>query len=468
MNLTFYGGVREVTGSKHVLEVGNERVLLDCGMFQGRRAQARQRNSRLPFKAKAIRSVILSHAHIDHSGILPVLVRRGFRGPIYATPATCDVVAHMLADSAKIQVADTKYVNRKHRKRGLPLVKALYGPKMADRTIGMLRGRPYGEEFIAAPGVRVRFLDAGHILGSALPVVEATENGRTVRIGYAVDLGRKNLPILRDPEPMEGIDYLVIESTYGNRFHDNIRDAGRQLAGVINRTYKRSGKVIIPAFALERTQEVVYILNDLWNEGEIPSLPVYVDSPLATRVTEVFRRHTDCFDAEAQLRLREDSDLFGYRQLSFVRDVRQSKKLNDSTKSCIIIAASGMCESGRIVHHLRHHIGNPNTTIVFVGFTARHTLGRKIVERQPVVRIWGVEKHLRAEVVVLDAFSAHADRRDLIAYAKRAAPGLKGVFIVHGEEEQSMALAEALSGEGIPGVKVPHIGETVANLEAGV
>jgi metallo-beta-lactamase family protein len=453
--------VREVTGSKHILEVGREKVLLDCGMFQGRRAEAKEKNSRLPFDPRTIRSVILSHAHIDHSAILPVLVRRGFDGPIYATPATCDVAAHMLEDSAKIQVADAKYVNRKHRKWGKPPVKALYGPKMVRKTLDLFRDRPYGQEFDAAPGVRVRFLDAGHILGAALPVIEARENGRTVRIGYAVDLGRKNLPILRDPEPMEGIDYLIIESTYGNRMHEDIRDAGKRLAEIINHTYQRSGKVLIPAFALERTQEVVYILNDLWNEGEIPSLPVYVDSPLATRVTGVFRKHPECFDAEARLRLREDSDLFGYRQLTFIRDVRQSKKLNDSTRPCIIIAASGMCESGRIIHHLRHHIGDPNTTIVMVGFTAQHTLGRRIVERQPEVRIWGEYKTLRAEVVVLDAFSAHADRQDLIEYASHTASTLKGVFIVHGEEKQSLALAEALQGEGIRGVMVPHMGETV-------
>ena len=461
MKLTFYGGVREVTGSKHILEVGRERVLLDCGMFQGRRAEARERNSRLPFNAKLIRSVILSHAHIDHSGILPVLVRNGFDGPIYATPATCDVAGHMLADSAKIQVADAKYVSRKHRKRGLPPVRALYSPRQADKALSLFRGKPYGKEFDAGPGVKVRFLDAGHILGSALPVIEARENGRTRRIGYAVDLGRKNLPILRDPERMEGIDYLIIESTYGNRLHDRIENAAKQLAALINQTYQHGGKVIIPAFALERTQEVVYILNRLWNEGEIPSLPVYVDSPLATRVTQVFRRHPECFDAEARLQLREDSDLFDYRQLTFVRDVRQSKKLNNSRKPCIIIAASGMCENGRVLHHLRHNIGDPDTTVVFVGFTARHTLGRKIAERQPVVRIYGEEKELRARVEVLDAFSAHADRNDLIEYAGHVAGTLKGVFIVHGEEEQSLSLAEALKGEGVPGVKVPHVGETV-------
>lgn len=461
MKLTFHGAVREVTGSKHILEVGRERVLLDCGMFQGRRSEAREKNSHLPFNAKTIRSVILSHAHIDHSGILPVLVKKGYHGPIYATPATCDVAAHMLEDSAKIQVADAKYINRKHKKWGKPPVKILYSPKMTEKTLQLFRGRPYGQEFDAAPGVKVKFLDGGHILGSALPVIEAVENGRTVRIGYAVDLGRKNLPILRDPEYMGGIDYLIIESTYGNRMHEPIQNAGKQLAEVINRTYRRGGKVLIPAFALERTQEIVYILNDLWNEGDIPSLPVYVDSPLATKVTAVFRRHPECFDAEARLRLREDSDLFGYKQLTFIRDVRQSKKLNNSTKPCIIIAASGMCESGRIIHHLRHNISDPNTTIVMVGFAARHTLSRRIVERQPEVRIWGEMKPLRAEVVVLDAFSAHADSRDLMDYVRHAAPTLKGVFIVHGEEEQSLALAQSLSGEGIPGVKVPHVNETV-------
>ncbi len=461
MNWTFHGGVREVTGSKHILEVGRERVLFDCGMFQGRRAESTRRNMHLPFEANSVRSVVLSHAHIDHSGILPVLVRDRFRGPIYATPATCDVTAHMLADSAKIQVADAKYVTKKHKKHGLPQVRPLYGMRQAERTIDLMRDRPYGEEFEVAPGVRVRFLDAGHILGSAVTVVEASEDGRTVRIGYAVDLGRKNLPILRDPQPMEGLDFLVIESTYGSRLHDNIQNAAKQLADVINRTYRRGGKVIIPAFALERTQEIVYILNNLWNEGSIPSLPVYVDSPLAKNVTEVFRRHPECFDPEARLRLREDSDLFGYRQLTYVRDVRESKKLNHSTRPCIIIASSGMCEGGRIVHHLRNHMQDPATSIVFVGFTADHTLGRKIVERHPVVRIFGDEKPLRAEVVVLDAFSAHADRRDLIAYAKGSGTTLKGVFVVHGEEEQSLSLAEALGNEGIPGVSVPHAGETV-------
>lgn len=460
MKLTFHGAVREVTGSKHILEAGAEKVLFDCGMFQGRRAESTRRNSRLPFDAREVRSVILSHAHIDHSGVLPVLVRDGFRGPIYATSATCDVAAHMLADSAKIQMADAKFMTRRHKRRGLPPVRPLYSMRHVEKTVSMLRSRPYGEEFDAAPGVRVKFLDAGHILGSAISVVQARENGRTVRIGYAVDLGRKNLPILQDPQPVENLDYLIIESTYGNRLHENILDAGKQLAQIINRTHRRSGKVIIPAFALERTQEIVYILNDLWNEGDIPSLPVYVDSPLATGVTEVYRRHPECFDAEARLRLREDSDLFGYRQLTYVRNVRQSKKLNNSTKPCIIIAASGMCEGGRILHHLRHHAGDPATTIVIVGFTAKHTLSRAIAERRPVVKIYGEETPLRAEVVAIDAFSAHADRHDLITCVKRTSSTLKGVFIVHGEEEQSFSLAEALENEGIPGVTVPHLGET--------
>jgi metallo-beta-lactamase family protein len=421
---------------------------------------ARERNSKLPFDPKSLRSVILSHAHIDHCGILPVLARGRYRGPIYATPATADVAEHMLLDSAKIQGYDAKYLNRKHKKWGLPPVKPLYNSVHVDKTLRLFRGKDYGEEFDAAPGVRARFLDAGHILGSGLPVIEARENGRTLRIGYAVDLGRKNLPILRDPEPMEGLDYLVIESTYGDRLHEDIQNATAKLARVVNETYKRSGKVLIPAFALERTQEIVYILNNLWNEGLIPSLPVYVDSPLATEVTKVFRRHPECFDAEARLLLREDSDLFGYRQLRYVRDARQSKKLNKSTEPCIIIASSGMCESGRIVHHLRHHMGNPNTTIVMVGFTAEHTLGRKIVERQPTVRIFGRETALRAQVVVFDAFSAHADRNDLIEYAKGTATSLKGAFVVHGEEGQSLALVEALSELGIPEVVAPHIGES--------
>lgn len=460
MRLTFFGGTREVTGSKHILEVGGEKVLLDCGMFQGRRAEARERNSKLPFEPKSLRSVMLSHAHIDHCGVLPVLARGRYRGPIYATPATTDVAEHMLLDSAKIQGYDAKYLNRKHKKWGLPPVKPLYDVRHVERTVSLFRGKDYGEEFDAAPGVRVRFLDAGHILGSGLPVIEAREDGRTVRIGYAVDLGRKNLPILRDPEPMEGLDYLVIESTYGNRLHEDIRNATEKLARVVNETYKRSGKVLIPAFALERTQELVYILNNLWNEGLIPSLPVYVDSPLATEVTKVFRRHPECFDAEARLLLQEDRDLFGYRQLTYIKDARRSKKLNKSAEPCIVIASSGMCESGRIVHHLRHHIGDPNTTIVMVGFTAEHTLGRRIVERRPSVRIFGEDRPLRAEVVVFDAFSAHADRNDLIEYAKGTASSLKGAFVVHGEEEQSLALAGALSELGIPEVTVPHIGES--------
>jgi len=461
MNWTFYGGVREVTGSKHILQVGKERILFDCGMFQGRRAESTIRNSRLPFSATSIGSVILSHAHIDHSGVLPVLVRSGFHGPIYATPATCDVVECMLKDTAKIQMADAKFVSKINARIGQPEVRPLYTEKHVQKTLFLLRSKRYEEEFDAAPGIRVRFLDAGHILGSAVSVIEASEQGRTVLIGYAVDLGRKNLPILRDPQPMEGLDYLIIESTYGDRLHDEIQNAAGQLAEVINRTYNRSGKIIIPSFALERTQEIIYILNELRDAGAIPDVRIYVDSPLATDVTNVFRRHPECFDAQAIQRLREDGDLFGYRRVSYLRSVQESKRLNHSTEPCIIIASSGMCESGRVLHHLRNHIQDPATTIIIVGFTAKDTLGRKIAERQPTVRIFGEEHPLRAEVVVFDAFSAHADRRDLIAYAKRTSSTLKGVFVVHGEEEQSLSLANALIAEGISQTEVPQAGETV-------
>ncbi|MFH1421661.1 MAG: MBL fold metallo-hydrolase [Planctomycetota bacterium] len=461
MKWTFYGGVREVTGSKHILEVGREKVLFDCGMFQGKRSESVEKNSHLPFNAISLRSVVLSHAHIDHCGILPVLVQQGFRGPIYATSATCDVASHMLMDSAKIQTADAKFINKKHKKRGLPPIKILYGIKQAEKTITLLRKREYGKEFDAAPGVQVRFLDAGHILGSAVCEIKATENSSTVKIGYAVDLGRKNLPILRDPQHMEGLDYLVIESTYGNRLHDKIENASAQLTQIINNAYRNSGKIIIPAFALERTQEIIYILNELWNKRNIPAMHVYVDSPLASKVTEVFRRHSDCFDTEAKLTLQKDSDLFGYQHLTFIRDVRESKKLNNSSEPCIIIAASGMCEGGRVVHHLRNNIQNPSVTILIVGFAAKHTLARKIVEQQPVVRIFGDEHRLRAKVVVLDAFSAHADRNDLINYAKHTSLTLKGAFIVHGEEDQSESLADALTNEDIPGVRVPAIGESI-------
>jgi len=461
MKITFLGAAKEVTGSRHLLEVNGKRILLDCGLFQGRRQEADEKNRQMLTDPTKIDAVILSHAHIDHSGGLPYLVKSGYNGPIYSTFATRDLCNYMLMDSAYIQEKDAEYVNHRAKKKAKP-VEPLYTVEDAQATLNLFYGVGYERAFVVAPGVVCSFYDAGHILGSAqihLLVYEKEKNLR-YSVGFTGDLGRKNLPILRDPQQLPSTNYLLTESTYGDRLHGSILDAGKELEGVINRTAKRGGKILIPSFSVERTQEIVYHLNLLWKDKRIPDMPIFVDSPLSANVTEVFMNHPECFDKDTFREFIDHaSNPFGFGRLQYTRDVNQSKALNEMKGPMIIISASGMCENGRILHHLRNNIEDPKNTIMIVGFMAKDTLGRKIQEKQSIVNIFGEPYHLRAEVAVMDAFSGHADRSDLLDYISKI-KDLKRIFLVHGEEEQGIKFKEVLFESGFKDVIQPGRGES--------
>lgn len=460
MRLTFYGGTETVTGSLHLLHVRDRILARDCGLYQGRREEARRVNSEPPVPPADVSDVILSHAHIDHCGNLPTWARLGFRGAIHATTATVALCDVMLRDAAHVQEQDAAYLNQKTNRRGLPPIQPLYTTADVERTMGFFRGYHYGQVLDFPNGVRVEFLEAGHILGAALTVFEVDlGGGRSRRIGFAFDLGRRHLPIIRDPEYMERIDDLVLESTYGGRNHADARSAADQLAEVVNRTLQRGGKVLIPSFALERAQQVIYHLSELVADGRIPEVPVYVDSPMATAITRIFHRSTHYFDRE----FAELSERIGRVMTpSFVRftdSVEESKAITACPDSCIVIAASGMCEYGRILHHLKHGIENPRNTVVLVGYQAPHTLGRRLADGERRVRIFGDWFTRRAEVVPLDAFSAHAGHDELLEYAERVRP--KRIWLVHGEPEAREVLAAALRERGFEEVYCPARGDYV-------
>ncbi len=464
MKIKFCGAASEVTGSKHLLEVNGKKILLDCGLFQGKRKEAEEKNRSFCFNPAEIDAVILSHAHIDHSGGLPFLVKNGFKGPIYSTFATRDLCNYMLLDSAFIQEKDVEYVNKKLAKKSQALVEPLYTVSDAQKTLNQFYAVGYERAFVVTDGVICSFYDAGHILGSSLIhlIVYDKEKDKRFTFAFTGDLGRKNLPILRDPQPLPPSDYLMTENTYGDRTHGSILNAGKELAEVINRTAKRGGKILIPAFAVERTQEIVYHLNLLWQKKEIPDIPVYVDSPLSANVTEVFMNHPECFDTEVFKEfVNNRKNPFGFGHLQYTRDVEESKALNNVNGPAIIISASGMCENGRILHHLKNNIEDPRNTIMIVGFMAKDTLGRKLLEKQPIVNIFGEPFHVRAEVTPLDAFSGHADKNDLLDYIKHV-EGVKKIFLVHGEEEQGAKFQQYLNENGYTDVIMPKRGEEYA------
>lgn len=448
-----------MTGSRHLLRTSRASVLLDCGLFQGRRQESRRRNSELGFDPKSIDAVVLSHAHIDHSGALPMLGKLGYSGPIYATPATRDLCAVMLQDAAMIQVADARYLNRAIERDGVDAepIEPLYLPEDAERVLTQMLCIPYRRRQRVADGVEVTFLDAGHVLGSAIVVLDVEDEGETKRIVFTGDLGRSDMPILRDPEVASGAHVLITESTYGDRTHPKSEELDNALADVVNRTHARGGRIIIPSFALERAQQIVYSLKKLLAAKRIPHLPVYVDSPLAVNITEVFRLHPECYDSEARKLLNGGDSPFEFDGLRYVAGREESIAIGRAAQSCIVIAASGMCEAGRVLHHLRTSVENPKDTIVIVGFQAQHTLGRRLVERRRRVRIFGVERNLVAEVVVLNGFSAHADQSDLLRHAEavRERGPLRQVFLVHGEAPAQEALRQQLEGRGFPRVLVP-------------
>jgi metallo-beta-lactamase family protein len=449
MRVRFLGAAQQVTGSMHLLETREGSILIDCGLFQGRRDESREKNSHLPKEAVKADVMILTHAHIDHSGSVPTLVKQGFEGDIYATPATRDLCAHMLRDSAKIQMGDAEYLNKKFADDpNFKPVEPLYDDEDAVKAIGQFATRDYRRRWQVLPGVHATFLDAGHILGSAGVMIDVDEGKTKRRVVFSGDIGRKGLPILRDPEhPQRPVDYVLMESTYGNRVHGDIKSMHDDLERVVKETVQRGGKIIVPAFAVGRTQEVIYALNYLKREGRLPDIPVFVDSPLSVNVTEVFRVHPECFDKETRAFLDEHGEVFDFKGVRFVQSKDESIRLNSLKEPAIIIASSGMCEAGRVVHHLKNNIEDPKNTVMVVGFMAQHTLGRRLVEKRPRVRIFGVERDLRAQVVVMNSFSAHADKNELFAYA-RACGDTRRVFLIHGEPEQQEPFAAALNAAG--------------------
>ncbi len=459
MQLTFSGAAREVTGSCHILAVGGRTVLLDCGLFQGHRAESRKKNEVLPLPVDTIDAIVLSHAHIDHAGRLPFLVRAGYTGPIHATAATRDLCALMLADSARIQVKDAEFLEKRQQEHADPL----YDPDDAAQVLKQMIGLPYDRWFDVVPGVRAMFVDAGHILGSASVIVECTEGGRTVRLVFSGDVGRKGLAIIRDPQPPTDADVVIMESTYGNRDHLPITDARDALGKVIRDTAARGGRVIIPAFAVGRVQELVYDLHALARAQQIPRIPIYIDSPLATGATEVFEMHPECFDRNEDL-VKAVDELFHFDLVHYTRDVMESKSLNAMHGPMIIISPSGMAESGRVLHHLAHAASDPRNTILVVGFMAEHTLGRRIVEKRPTLRIFGADVALKAQVEILNGYSAHADRNELTAWldaVKSTSPRLGKVLLVHGEPPAQEALIASLRARGYS-VSAPAPGERCA------
>jgi metallo-beta-lactamase family protein len=522
MQITSYGGVREVTGSMHLLSVNSDRILLDCGMFQGRRKESAEKNRILPIDPGILTNVVLSHAHIDHSGRIPLLVKKNFRGRVICTRVTAAACEYLLMDAGHIQESDAQYLNyktvrsflhklRSSRKTGnlsnaeakrikkmlrkngtridtetisrlmmehqLEEIQPLYTVKEAEEALEYFDGYSYRHPVTIGENMTATFYDAGHILGSAITLIQARENGRPVTVCYTGDLGRFDKPILEDPtltfeKGRLSVDLLVMESTYGNRFHEPVHDIPGQLKQVIRETVDRGGAIVIPAFAYGRTQELIYMIHELYNADEVPKIPIYIDSPLAAKITRVFGEHAEVFDQEThQAFLEKGENPFAFGQINYVSTVEESMALMRDQRPHIVISASGMCEAGRILHHLRYKIHNPKNTILVVGFMAEHTLGRRILELgtkrqesggkpEPKVRILNKLYPVRAKVVPLGGFSAHADRTEMLRFLKESNLDIKKIAVVHGEEEQTLAFMDFLKTEGFDAM-APRAGEAV-------
>ncbi|PYO46822.1 MAG: MBL fold metallo-hydrolase [Gemmatimonadetes bacterium] len=446
MEITFVGAAREVTGSCHLLHVNGYTVALDCGMFQGKRQDSAEKNRKLPLPIADLDAVVLSHAHIDHSGRLPFLIAEGYSRTIWSTSATRDLCAIMLADSAHIQEKDVEFL-AKHKKG---FVEPLYGMRHAVRTMDLMVGVPYNRAFDVVPGLRATYIDAGHILGSASVLLDCTESGKTKRLVFSGDIGRSGLAIVRDPTPPEAADALIMESTYGNRDHESVEGARAQLAKVVRETAARGGRILIPAFAVGRTQEMIYALHGLAREGAIPPIPIYVDSPLAIDATTVFEMHPESFDRSEEM-VQKAKELFQFELLHYTREVEESKALSRAHGPMVIIAASGMMENGRILHHLAQGASDQRNTILVVGFQAEHTLGRRVVEKQPVLQIFGEDVPLHAQVEVIDGYSAHADRTEMtnwLGHVRDKSPRLGPIWLVHGESVVQDEFKSALTAKG--------------------
>ena len=449
MQITFHGAARTVTGSQHLLEVNGKTIMLDCGLYQGKRKEAFERNRQELHQGKNIDCLVLSHAHIDHSGRIPCLVKNGFAGDIFCTSATRDLCAVMLMDSAFLQEKDVEFANKQRKKKGQRLFEPLYGKADVVKGMEQFVGLSYGRPHQIFPGIRLTLVDAGHMLGSAHVIldIDDQETGRNRRLVFSGDIGRPDIPIIRDPVPIsEGADILIMESTYGNRLHPAYPESEQELERIVNDTVRRGGSLLIPAFAVGRTQQLVYALHKLHNAGVIPDLPIFVDSPLATRATEIFRLHPEVFDAEIREFLLSDDDNnpFGFGRLQYTQTVEQSKSLNSLKVPAVIISASGMLEGGRILHHLRSRIEDPRNTILITSWQAPNTLGRRLVEKQRTVHIFGEEFEVKARVEILTGFSGHADHDGLIDFVRVMRKRPEQTFIVHGEDDSSKNLAHDL------------------------
>lgn len=463
MKINFDGAAQTVTGSQHLLSINGYNLLLDCGFFQGKRQESYERNSSFPFDPAKIDAVILSHAHIDHSGNLPNLVKQGYHGPIYTTPATAHLANIMLMDAGHIQEADVEFVNKRRMRAGDAPVMPLYTQVEAALVAQYFSPMNYDQPFTPVPGVRGRIVDAGHILGSGAVVLDIEEKGRNQRVWFSGDIGRRNLPLINDPILPEAADILIMECTYGDKQHENPDLAYNELRQVVGRTLNRGGKVIIPAFAVGRTQEIVYALHQMFESRQIPSVPVYVDSPLAVNASDIFKMHPECFDDQTKAFINADKhhSALGFDRLIYTRSVEESKALNGRMDPMIIISASGMAETGRILHHLRNNIGNAKNTILIVSWQAPNTLGRRLADREKRVKIYGEEYDVKAEVATIGGLSAHAGQDFLREYALRVKGRVRKVFLVHGEAGPAAALSEKLVEAGMDRPAYPQWRESV-------
>lgn len=462
MRVNFHGAAHTVTGSQHLLEINGKKLLLDCGLYQGRRADTYSRNLNFRYNPQDVDAVILSHAHIDHSGNLPNLVKQGFEGHIFATHATADLASLMLADSGHIQESDAEFVNKKRAQRGEDPIEPLYTKQDAEEVAGMFAGVDYEQAFEPIPGVIARFHEAGHILGSASVSLEIEEKGRKIRFWFSGDIGRYNLPLLRDPVLPTHADYMIMESTYGDKSHSNPELAFLEFRDVVKRTLERGGKLIVPAFAVGRTQELVYDLNQMMFDGDVPRAPVYVDSPLAVNATDVFKRHLECFDDETRKFVEEARHpALDFKMLTYIRSVDESKALNERTDPMIIISASGMAENGRILHHIKNNIENPKNTICIVSWQAPDTLGRRLADRESEVRIYGETYKRKCDVATIGGLSGHAGQDLLVKYATGVKGSVKQIFLVHGEERQARTLKDLLKAQKMDQVHYPGLHEGV-------
>jgi len=459
MRIHFFGAARTVTGSKYLLEINGKRLLLECGFFQGRRKDSYTENLNFPFDPRSIDAAILSHAHIDHSGNLPNLIKKGYEGRIYATSATCLLADIMLQDSGHIQEADVEYVNKKRARKGEPPLEPIYTQEDAKKVAGHFSPQKYNQAFSPIPRVTAHLVDAGHILGSAAIVLDIQEDGRQFRFWFSGDIGRYQLPLLMDPVLPDKPDYLMMECTYGDKPHSDPEAAYHEFRDVVAKTIKRGGKVIIPAFAVGRTQEIVYSLNRMFSEGELRPVPVFVDSPLAVNASKIFKDHTEYFDDETQKFIRQGNHLaLDYPMLTYIGSVDESKRLNERHQPMIIISASGMAENGRILHHLKNNIEDPRNTVTIVGWQAPNTLGRRLAERVRKVNIFGEEYQLRAEIATIGGLSAHAGQDMLVRYARAAGPGVKKIILVHGEQDAESQLEMKFKENHFAPVEYPALG----------